>query len=458
MIICSQCGLENREKAESCRHCGRGFSEKEHLEVDKVLEMLSPEARERYEIKELLGRGGMAAVYKAYDRRLKRYVALKILSEELVASRFEREAILAARLEHPNIIIIHDTGKERGKQYISMSYVEGDALEEIISRSKCPLPLERAVEIIKEVGAALSFAHGEGVIHRDIKPSNIMIDRRGRVIVTDFGIARTTMDFDMTKITAPGTVIGTPHYMSPEQIEGREVDKRTDIYAAGVILYEMLTGKLPFEADTAVALGVKKMMEKPRPPRELNSAIPEELERIVLKATEKELEERYQDMETLLKELEEYKEMGKERKKEEGGERRKAGEPRKEEERKEREILRLLEEDERKWEEAEKKKRTEERLLEGGRKAEEERKKEEIEGGGGGGIKFLIQERREKREREKRHRIRSRRRRRLWKGFLFIILLLALAYLLSKVIRREPGEEPVALPPGEVTDFLPPGE
>jgi serine/threonine protein kinase len=247
-----------------------------------------------YQIVAEIGRGGMAIVYKAWQPSLERFVALKVLpayfqhDPEFLA-RFHREAKSAARLNHPNIITVHDTGEFDGVHYIAMEYVEGGSLRDRLAAG--PLSLEEAESILAQIADALDFAHRHGLIHRDIKPANILFTDDGRPKVTDFGIARAS---DGTHLTRTGVLMGTPEYMAPEQAEGRPVDHRTDLYALGVVLYQMLTGRAPFQGTTPHATLHAVIYEPPPPPRQIAPGLPSAVEAVVLKAIAKQPERRFQ--------------------------------------------------------------------------------------------------------------------------------------------------------------------
>ena len=247
-----------------------------------------------YRIVERIGRGGMAAVYKAYQPSLDRYVAIKVLPAHLTdepgfAERFKREARAVAKLEHPHILAVYDYGQEGDQTYIAMRYVEGGTLKDLLSK---PLELPLIVDLIGQIAEALDYAHEHGVIHRDVKPSNVLLDKGNWALLTDFGVAR--MVEATQQLTGTGVGVGTPAYMSPEQGQGKKVDRRSDVYSLGVVLYEMLTGRVPFEAETPLAV-VWKHVNEPLPlPRSINSDIPEPVERVVLKALAKAPDDRFQ--------------------------------------------------------------------------------------------------------------------------------------------------------------------
>jgi serine/threonine protein kinase len=259
------------------------------------MEDLSGKTFGPYRIVAPLGEGGMAAVFKAYQPAVDRYVALKMLprhyaSDPQYLARFQQEARLLAQLQHPYILPIFDFGEQDGYTFFAMPYIEGGTLADLLS-SGTPLPLVQVVQIINQVGEALDYAHSMNVIHRDVKPSNVLIDKRGNCLLTDFGIAK--MLEGAIKLTSTGNIIGTPAYMSPEQGMGEKVDFHSDIYSLGIILYEMATGRLPFNAETPAAILVKHITDPLPPPRKYNPDIPEALERVILKALAKNPEDRY---------------------------------------------------------------------------------------------------------------------------------------------------------------------
>lgn len=258
----------------------------------------------RYEILEKIGEGGMATVYKARCNILKRYVAVKVLREEFTTDeefirRFNTEAQAAASLTHPNIVSIFDVGHEDNIYYIVMELVQGKTLKEIINEDGV-LPWKWSVNIAIQVASALETAHKNNIVHRDIKPHNIIITEDGIAKVTDFGIAKAVSN---STITAFGTTIGSVHYFSPEHARGGYTDAKSDIYSLGVVMYEMLTGRVPFDADTPVSIALKHMQEKPVEPMKLNPSIPFAINKIIMKAMEKEPSLRYQNATEMLKDL-----------------------------------------------------------------------------------------------------------------------------------------------------------
>ncbi len=257
---------------------------------------------DRYEILERVGVGGMAEVFKGKDHKLNRFVAIKVLKEEFrenggFIKKFKEEAQAAAALAHPNIVNVYDVGDEYGIYYIVMELVEGITLKNYIER-KGQLTVKEATSIAIQVSAGLEVAHNNQIVHRDIKPQNIIISREGKVKVTDFGIAKAT-----TSQTTTSTAMGSVHYASPEQARGGYVDHRSDIYSLGVVLYEMVTGRVPFDGDTAVAVAGKHLQEKLVPPTAFNPEISFSLEQIIKKCMEKSPDRRYQDIGDLMADL-----------------------------------------------------------------------------------------------------------------------------------------------------------
>ena len=259
----------------------------------------------RYEIIQKIGNGGMATVYKATDLVLKRYVAVKILRDEFTTDeefirRFETEAQSAARLVHPNIVSIFDVGVDNGIYYIVMELIQGKTLKQIILGERGPLPWKWSVNVAIQIASALEMAHKNNIIHRDIKPHNIIITEDGIAKVTDFGIAKAVSN---STITAFGTTIGSVHYFSPEHARGGYTDAKSDLYSLGVVMYEMVTGKVPFDADTPVSVALKHMQEEPVPPIEVNTNLPEAVNKIILKSLKKDPMLRYQTSTELLQDL-----------------------------------------------------------------------------------------------------------------------------------------------------------
>ena len=266
---------------------------------DELFTRLRAAVVERYELKELLGRGGMGAVFLAIDRKLDRPVAIKVLPPELshdenIVERFEREARTAAKLDHPNIIPVYSVESHGDFHYFVMKFVAGRSLEQILDAG--PMPVDLARRIVWEAACALGHAHRRDVVHRDIKPANIMIDDSGRAVLTDFGISK-ALQSAAHQLTATGQVVGTPHYMSPEQGKGVDVDGRSDQYSLAVVAYRMLTNKLPFDEDSFHAVLYKKIFEDPRWVKDLRDDIPDHMAEALHKALAREPENRFESME-----------------------------------------------------------------------------------------------------------------------------------------------------------------
>ncbi|MFX3646231.1 MAG: Stk1 family PASTA domain-containing Ser/Thr kinase [Paenibacillus sp.] len=259
----------------------------------------------RYEVIERVGGGGMALVYKAQDLLLNRNVAIKVLRQQFVHDeefirRFRREAQSAASLSHPNVVSIYDVGQEDDVHYIVMEYVEGKNLNEII-KERAPLQVDESVRIASQIADALDHAHHNQIIHRDIKPHNILIGRNGRVKVTDFGIARAVTS---TTITQTGSVVGSVHYFSPEHAKGIVTGEKSDLYSLGIVLYQMLTGQLPFLGESPISVALKHLQEEFDEPRKFNPLIPQSVENVILKSMRKNPQERYQSAKEMQTDLE----------------------------------------------------------------------------------------------------------------------------------------------------------
>ena len=274
----------------------------EDLYIGKLLD-------NRYEILEKIGVGGMAVVYKAKCHRLNRLVAVKILKPDLaedaeIRRRFHDESQAVAMLSHPNIVAVYDVSKSSDLEYIVMELIDGITLKQYMYRKGGPLNWREALHFITQIVKALGHAHSRGIIHRDIKPQNIMVLRDGSVKVADFGIARLT---SAQQSTLTQEALGSVHYISPEQAKGSRIDCRSDLYSAGVVLYEMLTGRLPFEGDSPVSVAIQHISSIPLPPRELNPEIPEALEAITMKAMAPNMDQRYINADEMLADLEEFR-------------------------------------------------------------------------------------------------------------------------------------------------------
>ncbi len=309
-IICPQCQTENTSDSQFCKKCATPLPLTEGISVTKTL--VTPVKRlargtafaGRYEVMEKLGKGGMGEVYKVRDKKLDEEMALKVLKPEIAADkdmieRFKNELKFARKIAHRNVCKMYDLNEEEEAFYITMEYVEEEDLKSFI-RKKKKLKKEEVIAIAKQVCKGLAEAHELGVVHRDLKPQNIMVNEKGLVKIMDFGIARSV---EAPGITRTGVMVGTPDYMSPEQAEAEEVDEQSDIYSLGVILYEMATGLVPFEGKTALSVAMKHKGELPKPPRQLNPDIPDDLNRLILVCMEKEKARRYQSATELLSEL-----------------------------------------------------------------------------------------------------------------------------------------------------------
>jgi serine/threonine-protein kinase len=271
--------------------------------VDKIL-------KDRYRVEEQVGEGGMALVYRAHDTLLNRPVAVKVMRRELVADpsfveRFRREAEAAAGLSHPHIATVFDFGEQDGDYFLVMEYLPSKNLKRLIEE-RGAMPLKVALEIAIQLADALKYAHSNGIIHRDVKPQNVLFTEDGKVKLTDFGIARAVSS--QTPLTGTGQLVGSVHYMSPEQARGLGASERSDVYALGIILFEMLSGRLPFDADTPVAVALKHVQEQPPAIREIDPSLPSAIEYIVSKALKKEATARYQTAQELMQDLVKVKE------------------------------------------------------------------------------------------------------------------------------------------------------
>jgi serine/threonine protein kinase len=307
-LNCPKCHFENPESTKYCGKCATPLpisddtleAQTETLVVPIVDMKTGSILADRYEIIEELGKGGMGKVYKALDREISEKIAVKIIRPEIatnkkIIERFHNELKMARTITHKNVCRMHDLGRDGKTRFITMEYVSGEDLKKSIRRMG-PLTVRKAISIGKQICHGLSEAHSLGVFHRDLKPHNIMIDREGNAKIMDFGIA---LSQKARGITDSNVIIGTPQYLSPEQVEGKKVDQRSDIYSLGVILFEMVTGQVPFDGDTTLSVAVKHKTEIPRDPKEFNAQIPEELSQLILRCLEKNPEQRYQSVDEL---------------------------------------------------------------------------------------------------------------------------------------------------------------
>ncbi len=309
---CPECQADNPPDSRFCRQCATPLPSKVDpaISVTKTLQLPASELERgttfagRYEVIEELGKGGMGRVYKVYDKKIKEVVALKLIRPEIstdhhAIERFNTELRLARKISHRHVCRMYDLGEEGISHFITMEYVPGEDLKRFIKRSG-QLTVSKAVSIAGQICEGLAEAHHIGVIHRDLKPQNIMIDSEGNTRIMDFGIARFLEGDGMT---TQGVLVGTPDYMSPEQAELEDVDQRSDIYSLGVILFEMVTGRVPFEGKTPLSIAMKHKSQPPPDPRRLNIQVPETLSRVILRCLEKEKEKRYARAEDLLADL-----------------------------------------------------------------------------------------------------------------------------------------------------------
>ncbi|MBM3312747.1 MAG: hypothetical protein FJY80_14715, partial [Candidatus Aminicenantes bacterium] len=299
---CPKCFEQNLPDSRFCHKCATPlpWEDKAQPPITQTLGTPTAELERgrllagRYEIIEEIGRGGMGRVYKAFDRKVKETVALKLIRPEISVSetaveRFKNELRFARKIAHRHVCRLYDAGEEGPIHFLTMEFIPGEDLKSFLRRSGHLTPA-KAVSLARQTAEGLAEAHRLGVVHRDLKPQNIMIDKEGNARVMDFGIARIQ---EVEGLTGSGVFIGTPEYMSPEQAEVKEVDGRTDIYSLGVVLYEMLTGHVPFEGETPLGIAMKHKSEPPRSPRELNAQVTADLAAVVLKALAKKRDDRY---------------------------------------------------------------------------------------------------------------------------------------------------------------------
>jgi eukaryotic-like serine/threonine-protein kinase len=306
---CPHCSTVNPDFADSCSRCGTPIpvGESETMQVvDSTALSIGSDFGPRYRIEALLGQGGMGRVYKALDKDLDRYVAIKVVRQGVMAEgdalkRFKQELLLASKISHKNILRIHDMGEVGQVKFISMAYVEGQDLHQILTDNP-KMPLERVLFFSRQLAEALAAAHAEGVVHRDLKPQNILVNKDDQIYVSDFGLAK-SFNEGAIGMTRTGAFMGTPRYMSPEQVEGKPADQRSDIYAYGLILYEMVTGDVPFTGESTLKVMYQRIQEKPKSPKIANPSLPNWVVRIIMRCIEKEAADRYQSAYEILADL-----------------------------------------------------------------------------------------------------------------------------------------------------------
>ena len=311
-VKCPNCNFENLDDSRFCSKCATPLLSSEEIGVSPTETLQTPITglsrwstfAQRYDVIEELDKGGMGKIYRVHDKKIDQEVALKLLRPEIASDqetikRFKNELKLARNISHRNVCRMYDLGEEGYTYYITMEYISGENLKSLIRRTE-KLTIGKAIAIAKQACDGLAEAHRLGVIHRDLKPGNIMIDNEGNACILDFGIARSLRTKGMT---GAGILIGTPEYMSPEQVDGKEVGQSSDIYSLGIILYEMVTGKVPFKGDTPISVAVKHKTEKPEEPREINPQISEDFNRVILKCLDKDKNKRYQSADELFADL-----------------------------------------------------------------------------------------------------------------------------------------------------------
>src|SRR6202047_80751 len=312
MMNCPHCSTANPDFATSCKECSTPLlsindSDSETIQmVDPSAIALGSDFGTRYRIESLLGQGGMGRVYKAYDKDLDRTVAIKVVREGAIGQvdalkRFKQELVLASKISHKNILRIHDMGEVAGVRFISMAYIQGKDLQHII-RENPKMPLDRVLKFAQQIAEALAAAHAEGVVHRDLKPQNLLVGNDDQVFVCDFGLAK-SFEESAIGMTRTGAFLGTPRYMSPEQVEGKPADQRADIYAFGLILYEMVTGDVPFTGESTLKVMYQRIQEKPKNPKLINPSLPSWFVRIIMRCLERDPDARYQSAYEILADL-----------------------------------------------------------------------------------------------------------------------------------------------------------
>jgi eukaryotic-like serine/threonine-protein kinase len=309
MIICPTCKTANTDFAENCSHCNTPMPVDDSatiMAVDLTAQRTGSDFGPRYRIEKLLGEGGMGRVYKAYDKELNRTIAIKVvrpgaMEEADALERFKQELVLASKISHKNILRIHDLGEVNGVKFITMAYVEGQDLHQIM-KDNPKLPLERVLKFATQLAGALAAAHAENVVHRDLKPQNILVDRNDQVSISDFGLAKSFAE-GAVGMTQTGAFLGTPRYMSPEQAEAKAADGRSDLYAYGLILYEMVTGDVPFTGESTLKMMYQRLVEVPKSPRATDPDIPNWLDRVIMRCLERDPKDRYQNAYDILADL-----------------------------------------------------------------------------------------------------------------------------------------------------------
>lgn len=304
-MLCNLCGSDNRDAAKFCDRCGGALDATvTRVGVDPELDAIRKAFDDRFTVESLIGRGGMGSVFKARELTLDRYVALKIVPDgrrhdAQFVERFRREARIAARLRHPRIVSVHEVGTLGGFPYFSMDFIEGSTLRTVVRR-RGPLPVEDAISITVEICRAVGHAHSKGVVHRDLKPENVMIDTEGDVFVMDFGLARATEEPGLTQT---GVIMGTPYYMSPEQLAGDKLDERSDVYSIGLILYYCLTGEDLFAADGIPAILARHASLDVTTHVATHPAIPANLHDVIISALEEDRTMRTRSVKEVLERL-----------------------------------------------------------------------------------------------------------------------------------------------------------